>query len=308
MDADLDVTVDLVRALLREQHPDLAGLPLRTAAHGWDNAVLRLGDGLAVRVPRREAAAGLVRHEQEWLGRLAPALPVPVPAPVRVGRPSDALGYPWAWSVVPWFDGVPADTTPVARRTAWAGDLGRFLVALHRPAPADAPENPYRGVPLAERDAVLRERVDRLGPRRDAALRLWDDCLAAPEHDGPPVWLHGDPHPANLVVAPGRRAGDGTGPGAGTTPDRLAAVVDLGDLTSGDPASDLATAWLTFDAAGHATFRAAVDAGSGWDAATWRRARGWAVLLTTALLAFPGTFPHLAMIGEHALDQLLPPG
>ena len=51
--ADVDVSVDLVRALLRDQHPDLADLSLRVVASGWDNVVLRLGDRLAVRVPRR---------------------------------------------------------------------------------------------------------------------------------------------------------------------------------------------------------------------------------------------------------------
>jgi aminoglycoside phosphotransferase (APT) family kinase protein len=70
--AEVDVTVDLVRRLLRAQHPDLADLPLRVVANGWDNVTLRLGDELAVRVPRREMAAQLVRNEQRWLPVLAP--------------------------------------------------------------------------------------------------------------------------------------------------------------------------------------------------------------------------------------------
>ena len=39
------------RTLLREQHPDLADLPLTWAGTGWDNALWRLGDHLARPVP-----------------------------------------------------------------------------------------------------------------------------------------------------------------------------------------------------------------------------------------------------------------
>jgi hypothetical protein len=38
---------------------DLAGLPLADTAEGWDNHLFRLGDALAVRLPRRALAANL---------------------------------------------------------------------------------------------------------------------------------------------------------------------------------------------------------------------------------------------------------
>ncbi len=116
--AEVDVGVPLVRALLVDQHPDLADLPLRVVANGWDNVVLRLGDDLAVRIPRRAAAAELVEHEQRWLPELAPLVaPVRVPLPVRTGRP--ALGYPWSWSVVPWFPGTVAGSRPGPAGSDW---------------------------------------------------------------------------------------------------------------------------------------------------------------------------------------------
>ncbi|GAB4085891.1 aminoglycoside phosphotransferase family protein [Myceligenerans cantabricum] len=312
--ADLDVTVDLARALLAEQHPDLAALGLEVVAHGWDNVMLRLGplpDGghLALRLPRREAAAHLVEHEQAALPRLAPALGptgITFPLPVRTGRPSERLGFPWSWNVVRWVDGVTASRTPVAGRTAWAGDLASFLVALHLPA-HDAPANPVRGTPLAARpDAqhpdAFAARLERVPVAlRDAATRIWHDGLDAPAHAGPPVWLHGDTHPANLVV---RQSVDGA--------QVLAAVVDFGDVTSGDPAGDLGTAWLTFDAEGHTRFRAVVDAGArdgrGWDEATWTRARAWALLYATNMLAHPDEHPQMVPIGEHGLRRLLVDG
>ena len=96
--AEIDVTPALVRSLLEEQHSDLAGLPLRRVARGWDNDIYRLGNDLMVRLPRRLAGAALILHEQRWLPEVAATgLPLPVPVPVRVGVPG--CGYPWAWSV-----------------------------------------------------------------------------------------------------------------------------------------------------------------------------------------------------------------
>jgi aminoglycoside phosphotransferase (APT) family kinase protein len=296
--AEVDLTADLVHALLAEQHPDLAGLPLRLAAHGWDNATFRLGDDLAVRLPRRAVAARLVEHEQQWLPVLARLCPLPVPAPVRAGRPSAA--FAWSWSVVPWFAGTPASQVPVADRSAWAPALAEALAALHVPAPVGAPVNPVRGGALAGRRAAFTERLDaghldHLVPdARVRALALWHDALAAPAFPGPAVWAHGDPHPANLV------ARDGT----------LAALLDFGDVTGGDPACDLATAWLTFDARGRAAFRDRTDAladaaGGPPDRGRWRRAAGWALVMASALVTHGDDDPTLAGIGAHAVRELL---
>src|SRR3954454_12916564 len=104
--AEVDVDEALVRRLLAEQCPELVGRPLRLVAFGWDNVVYRLGDDLVVRLPRRQIAAALIEHEQGWLPQLAMPLPLPIPAPVFPGRPGS--GYPWNWSVTPWFDGEDA--------------------------------------------------------------------------------------------------------------------------------------------------------------------------------------------------------
>lgn len=290
-DAEFDITPELVTTLLAAQHPDLAHLSVRIVAEGWDNVVARLGEDLGVRLPRREVGARLVEHEQAWLPVLAERLPVTVPAPVRVGVPG--AGFPWSWSVVRWTPGTTASRTPVASRTPWAAHLGRVLAALHVPAPADAPQNPFRQSSLAERDAVVRARLDAVAGGvlpHDAVAglrRVWAEALAAPDHAGPALWIHGDPHPANLVVDDGR----------------LVAVVDFGDLTSGDPAVDLATASLTFDDAGRAAFRDAYAAAStAADDATWTRARGWALSMALAVLAHEPVDPtntawaHPAMV------------
>src|SRR5450755_2465758 len=51
--AEVEVSADLVRRLLADQHPDLARLPVEFLANGWDNELYRVGDGLLARLPRR---------------------------------------------------------------------------------------------------------------------------------------------------------------------------------------------------------------------------------------------------------------
>ncbi|MFF2495569.1 aminoglycoside phosphotransferase family protein [Agromyces sp. NPDC058064] len=298
---ELHVDAALVARLIETQHPDLAG-PVEFVANGWDNAMYRLEAPEAVfgvRLPRRRIAIPLIEHELRWLPALAGRLPVPVPAPVRAGRPAPELGYDAPWSVVRWFDGVHAADRSPADRVELAPALAAFVDALHVPAPAGAPHNPYRGVPLAERDASMRERFGRgrleavLGGRVVERLReIWADALAAPPWAGAPRWLHGDLHPGNLVLG---------------ASGRLAAVIDFGDLTAGDPATDLATAWLSFDAAGRAEFVRELERRRPVDAASWRRARGWAVVWGSAVvdvLDASGDGP-IARLGRSAIEQVL---
>ena len=284
--AEHAIDAALVAGLLADQHADLAHLPLREVDSGWDNALFRLGDELAVRLPRRAAAASLIVHEQEWLPQLAGDLPLPVPVPVRRGEPG--RGYPWRWSVVRWLHGAPADRA--APDTSQAEPFAAFLRALHRPAPPSAPANPVRGVPLAQRAAVAEARMRRL--ERAAELvpptipALWQAALAAPL-DHPPVWLHGDLHPQNVLVAAGAISG----------------VIDWGDITAGDPATDLAAIWMLF--AEPAARAAALAAYGPISPATLARARAWAVLFSLLLLD-NGLVdaPRHALVAERTLRRL----
>jgi len=289
--AEVHVSLGLVRRLLAAQQPDLAHLPVAVMANGWDNLICRLGRELAVRLPRRAMAAELIVHEQRWLPVLAQRLPLPVPVPVRTGRP--ALGYPWPWSIVPFLPGRVAAEDPPADLADAAVSLGRFLGALHVPAPPDAPVNPRRGVPLAERSAVVAENVRILGSRVDrrAVTRAWRAALAAPVWGGPPVWLHGDLHPANILVDRGRLSG----------------VIDFGDITSGDPAGDLSVAWMLLPAGCHDAFAGAYRAASGHGAGDggWARARGWALALSLAFLAHSADNPLIAGIGQRTIETVL---
>lgn len=281
----MKVGPDLITALLAEQHPDLAHLPVRVVAEGWDNLVARLGDDLAVRLPRRAIAAALVEHEIRCLPELAGRLPLPVPVPVRTGRPG--VGYPWSWSVVRWVDGDVAARTPPAEPARAARTLGAFLGALHRPAPSDAPVNPFRGIPLARREQTP-EQIEAIlgGADRGRARQLWKRATSTSDWPGPPVWLHGDLHPGNLVIAGGA----------------LASVIDFGDLTAGDPACDLAVGWMMFAS----PERDVLIASAGHpDPGLPVRAHGWALALSLAYLSGSADDPLIGAIGRRTLAAVL---
>ncbi len=271
----------LVRRLLASQHPDLADLPIAAPSHGWDNHVFRLGDSLAVRLPRRRATVSLLAHEMEWLPQIASNLPAHVPLPVRRGEPES--GFPWPWSIVEWVDGTPASLLTGRPEVGLAADLARFLIALHKPAPDTAPVNGVRGVPLRRRDHSVRERLA-TSASSAALLDVWGDAVTAPLWEGDPLWLHGDLHSGNVLVDRGRLTG----------------VIDFGDMTAGDPATDLAVAWFLFDPQGRRELRERYGA----DADTWRRARGWALAIASALVR-PNADSALARAGATALREVV---
>ncbi len=262
-----DIDEALIARLLKEQAPHLAGLRAVKVRDGWDNAVWRLGDVLAIRITRRAVAVDLHRHEQRWLPVLAPGLPLPVPAPVIVGLPS--AQFPWPWSVVPWFEGDVAALAPPQPREARA--LGAFLAALHVPAPDEVAPNPARGGPLASRQAAVTTWAEQALTSRDEALiaeavGLFNaGLLAATATER--VWIHGDLHPRNVLVNQGR----------------LCAVLDWGDVTAGDAAADLAALWWLFDLDAHGDFWSCYRPVS---PALWHRARAWAAAFGLSFLTF----------------------
>jgi aminoglycoside phosphotransferase (APT) family kinase protein len=283
--AEVRIDEALVRTLLQTQHPDFATLDLSLLDQGWDNAIFRLGTECAVRLPRRAAAAQLILHEQQWLPHLARRLPLPIPSPLRIGKPG--CGYPWFWSIVPWISGEPASVAPPAPDQSVR--LAGFLRALHAKAPEQAPLNPFRGVPLRNRAASLQERIERRAkqklPLPEQVLRIWQSALQARETDDP-TWIHGDLHPRNVVVQGGRITG----------------IIDWGDVTAGDPATDLAALWMLFpDLA--VRQQALIHYGAAAD--TVLRAKGWAVFFAVMLLETGvQDDPHFAAIGAATLRRL----
>ncbi|MGW9402367.1 aminoglycoside phosphotransferase family protein [Arthrobacter sp. NPDC055585] len=286
--SQLRVDAELVRGLLRTQQPQLADHPLVEVGEGWVNHVFRLGSDFAVRLPRRQDAAALMAKEQRWLPALAAGLPTATSAPVFAGVPQEP--YPYPWSISTWFDGLDVSLQPRGRNVALAAPLAEFLNAFHKPAPEDYPRNPMVGGPLSSQDTAVQERLHAgMVPHAARIGELWTEALEAPAWNSDPVWLHGDLHPANLI------AGNGT----------LQAIIDFGDLTAGDPAADLAAAWLVFEPAGRRAFRAALGTRYDADPYVWLRARGWALCMASNLLAAAQRHPGLYLVGSETLMEIL---
>ncbi|GGX06578.1 phosphotransferase [Streptomyces malachitofuscus] len=264
-----EIDATLARRLVDTQFPQWAALPLEMLdPAGSDHVIYRLGEELSVRLPRHAGAIGQARKESRWLPRLAPHLPLAIPAPVGVGEPD--FGYPWPWAVSRWLDGEVATVEALADSATAAVELARFLAALQRFAPEDLsvahlPDD-LTDRPLSDRDRATRAAIDRLDDVFDgpAMTALWDEALNAPGWSGPPVWFHGDFHTGNLLTIEGR----------------LSAVIDFGGLGVGDPAPDLMIAFTLMTADSRAVFRDTL----GVDEATWLRGRGWA--LATGLNAY----------------------
>lgn len=295
--SEVEIGADLVRDLLREQHPDLADLPLREVAGGWGNQMWRLGDDLAVRIQRMETSPDPQLKERRWLPVLAPRLPLAVPIPVRSGAPS--ARFPKLWTVMTWVDGTPLDHASIARGEHAADALAAFLTALHVEAPADAPDGSDFGTHPKDSRGGFEHflgavDLDGSGLAEGDIRAVWDDAAATPEWPGPRVWVHGDLHPANVVVA------DGT----------LAGIVDFDALFAGDPAWDLGAAWVLLPEGGAARF---FDRYARADEATIRRTRGLAAMKSLFLMlmgqngdrGLPGGKPNWGPAGRSALARVL---
>lgn len=261
--SEIEIDASLVHALLAAQHPDLAHLPLHPVDAGWDNAMFRLGDQLCIRLPRRKIAATLIEHEQTWLPQL-PTLPISIPIPCRLGHPGQ--GYPWKWSILPWLAGVTAAQQEPKHDQAQR--FAAFLRSLHVPAPPNAPSNPFRGVPLHQRAISVEERMQRLEQKTNLITPVmkhrWNQALDAPV-DVEATWIHGDLHPCNVLVEKGIITG----------------IIDWGDITAGDCATDLAAIWMLFsDPQVRQQIRVEYNASE----STLQRARGWAVFFGVVLL------------------------
>jgi aminoglycoside phosphotransferase (APT) family kinase protein len=280
------ISVDLARRLVSAQFPALADRPLTAIAQpGSDHVIYRLGDELAVRLPRSDWVAGQAIKEHTWLPWLSPKMPLAIPEPVGLGEP--AFGYPYHWSIVRWLDGEPA-TTALGDDDQAARDLAGFLHALWSLPVPDGPHPELTRRTLADQDEEVRTAIAAVAADFDPAAmtEVWQHALAAPPWPGPPAWCHGDFHAGNLLT----RAG------------RVTAVIDFGGFGRGDPACDLDIAYTLMNPGMRACFRSAL----GLDDTAWDRGRGWSLAGgVKAHAAYAATEPRIAAQTRRQITAVL---
>ena len=292
-DDQIATDVALVRRLLRGQFPHWAGLELRPyPSSGTANAIYRLGEHLAVRLPLQPRDDAQLAKELRWLPVFASRLPLAIPRPFARGEPAE--GYPCAWSVALWLPGECATPEALGDSVAAARELATFCRALRAIDATDGPppgaHNFLRGLPLAARDEHVQAALVACEGLVDttAAAAAWQRDLRTPVWDGPPVWVHGDLAPGNLLTHRGRLTG----------------VIDWGGLGVGDPAIDLLPAWNLFEGPSRAAYREACEA----DEATWARSRGLALgLALMGIGYYTGTNPTHVANAHRTLRATLSP-
>jgi aminoglycoside phosphotransferase (APT) family kinase protein len=271
---DAEVVVDeALAAQLVAQFPETAGRPLRLLSTGWDRTAWLVDERWVFGFPRRAVVVpGLVR-ELEWLPRLAPRLPRPIPVPRFVAEPSDA--FPWPFFGSDFLPGVEAVQAPLddATRTAIGVELAEFLRVLHSPElaaelGADAlPPDGNDRANMQVRVPYTRDRLQEVGELTPTAARVLDDAAQLPPAPAPATLAHGDLHLRHPLVEAGRLSG----------------VIDWIDVCRGDPSIDLMLFWSLVPPSGRDEFLRAYGA---VDDACLLRARVIALMISAVLVQY----------------------
>ncbi len=282
-DNELSISPALVRTLVDSQFPQFAQLPIASlGASGSTNRLFRLGDELLIRLPRQPNSGRGISKERNWLPRLRSYLPVGVPEIVALGKPE--AGYPEHWSITRWLEGelppiwqhgMPDDPA----RTTLAEQLAVFIQALQsveipEEARTDKTLRWYRGRPLVEYDGYFQRTLEHCRSIEGVDLDfekvrvVWTAALELPGADrmAEDRWYHSDLVAENLLLRDGK----------------LAAVLDFGGLSIGDPTIELHGAWELFDPPARDAFRQALQV----DEAQWFRGRAWALAIALGALSY----------------------
>ncbi len=258
-----NVTIDTALAinLIATQFPEWQQLPIKpVATSGWDHRTFHLGEHMLIRLPSKAAYAPQVIKEHRWLPYLTTYLPVSIPSPIAMGKPTQA--YPWHWSIYRWLPGETLLSTPSTDKASFALDIAHFLKSLHvintSEGPAPNSDNFHRGGSLEIYNTQMLEALNILISSIDTAkaFTTWQKALTS-SWQHPPVWIHGDLAAGNILIQNGR----------------LSSIIDWGQVAVGDPACDLALAWTFFDCKTRLLFRNTLNL----DSDTWMRGRAWSL-------------------------------
>lgn len=222
--------IDHLARLLRNVAPGVGAIgSLQPVTDGYSATILRASSGIAVRVPKSEAAGERQLRTISPQRRLARLLPAPVPLPLWALPMGDP--FPFGIAGYSWLDGEPLAAD--GGDPAIAERVGTFLATLHGldttsfrralPGRSEVESGRDRIVETAAtwlHDTERPETMDRLAA-------WWDTCRAAlTTASYTPSLVHGDLWYGNLLVRDG---------------SRLSGILDWENLAVADPAQDFAT-------------------------------------------------------------------
>ena len=300
-DGQVDVDVATVAALIARQFPEWSGLPVRPApSSGTVNAIFRVGDGLAARLPLvvddPQTADAVMRREADAAREFALVTRFPAPMTTAMGAPG--AGYPGPWCITTWIEGEPATPDALAHSPEFAGDIAALIREL-RAAPVGGRsfQGRGRGGDLRDHDewmaTCIRQSEGLLAVDQLAAT--WAAFRELPR-DAPNVMSHTDLIPANLLVSTGRLAG----------------VLDVGGFQPADPARDLVAAWHLFEEPARGELRAALRDGirpDGDEELEWARGAAWAFEQAMGLVwYYRNSNPAMSALGRSTLRRILASG
>lgn len=283
--SEIATTETLVRSLVGQQFPEFSHLPVeRFASAGTDNAMYRLGNDLAVRLPRVGWAVDMVTKEQRWVPVLASQLSLRVPLPIAHGSPCREFPHPW--SIVEWLPGEIATLDRLADPVHAAETLGRFVNRLQQIEATAGPTH-VRGGPVRNDDEAVRRAIAGLNGELDSTAleRAWERVLEVPDYSGLPRWSHGDLGPLNLLAHEGC----------------LTSVIDWGTCGVGDTSVDARVAWNLFDQNGREAYRTV----AGFDDESWERGKGWILTGVTGVVHYRDSNPALVQTLINGIQAVL---
>lgn len=262
----------LIRSLVKSSFPDLAEADIRLVrSGGTDNYIFRIDNELCLRIAKRDAAIPSLSQREPVALKALSDLPLETPRFMAKGSLPDPKGWPWI--ICTWLHGVSMDAAGHTATIDDANRLALFLLDLQglpkRHAADPAPDNHWRGVDLAQRDQVTADAIATLSDEfdGDALSSVWASALSADRCSATDhTWIHGDMHPANLIVRD----------------DAITGVIDWGLSGLGDPACDLMAAYTVFSGNARDAFARATAASE----SAWMRARGWALSTAVVALAY----------------------
>ncbi len=262
---EIDLSIDEIRACLKAVDSRLAAQAITSMTSGWDNHMYRIGQDYIFRSPRREVAIPLLENEIRHSSQINKAISLQTPIMVKHGL-LEISNQPWA--LQKYIPGTPVGRTEFRTRSmarCWC----TFLKELHTLSMTTLSHNPHRGVPLKNKVDDFNEylmRLEKIVPHLISNVQQQWDVWSDIPIETKLVTLHGDLHPWNILK----------------DNEQIVAVIDWGDMTKGDPATDLASIFYYFP-----NEQLQKDIFDDYRASrqTVLRAKGWALYIFVALLA-----------------------